>query len=58
MASTLTARVQSNGQVYTGRLTITGWFEYRDENGNWNQTDEFIATDLDSITAYEKYLDL
>lgn len=44
MASTLTARVQSNGQVYTGRLTITGWFEYRDENGNWNQTNEFIAS--------------
>lgn len=44
MSNTLTARVQSDGKVYTGTLTPSGWFEYQDEQGNWNQTDEFVAS--------------
>ena len=44
MSKSLTARVQSNGQVYTGTVTETGWFTYRDENDNWQQTDEFVQS--------------
>lgn len=46
MARTATARIQSTGKVYTGRLVASSrteqWFEYRDENGNWRQTDGFV----------------
>ncbi len=47
MRSTATARVQSTGKVYVGTKVTSSrteqWFEYRDENGNWKQTDGFVV---------------